>query len=1074
MSAIRMSANDLARIEAESPGGSIGAQIATHLLLQARTEVTERERRSWDLSLPVLAKALVDAGLGAVEVLIEHSLPRSSKRVGVILAGVGHDEADRFMVVGLEQWREAELFEKNSELVLPRDSDGAPVLHPSRLVEGYRDYLADLMEDLTPGSIEGIAYLHEASAADVNELLELPEAERPRLFTRSNSEALSNYLRSVFSPRPGAEAAERFESARIGPPKRLLDYAAAEIQQRDQFVLLNEQRVAFELVLHLVRKALGSFDKEVVIVSGGPGSGKSVIALALLARLDADQYRVAHATGSRSFTETMRRHVAKGSSELKKKFVYFNGFMAADADGLDVLLCDEAHRIRKTSANRFTKQEFRTERPQVDELMAAARVPVFFLDEHQVVRPGERGSVAEIEKYAKDMGCKVHRIDLSDQYRNGGSARYEQWVPRLLNLEPGEPIAWEGDDRFELVTDDSPWDLEARLGERISEGYSARMAAGYCWKWSDTVKDQHLVPDVVIGDWSRPWNVKGERGVDGAPPSSLWASQAGGFGQVGCVYTAQGFEYDYSGVIIGPDLVYRDGRFVTQRSENKDPALKKSTPDEVADRLIRNTYKVLLTRGLRGTSIYSTDPETREFLSSLIRRGTQSAVSGSTEQHENAGDSRPAKRGQPSVRVVIDNHLVPAGAILRFRHYKSTEAAGLANRWVEANPLRAQAVFTGLYPKCLRWIDGQDYSVRALTMLIMAEAGIKPDKHANGPRYWIDSNGRSLADTAAEFERRTRASSDTASIGPESGPEPKRAIPLPRSRALAYPVLEALRSLGGRAAFKEIDAKVIASEGFTEEQLQVRLPDGRGRIIFHLAWARTQLKDAGLLANPARSIWEVTDSGSIVDRDRTLQLLDMHGDPLEKAGAELARDGHGDDLAPMVADDVTEFKARLENYRRSLEPELLQAVLNAPPEQLGQIIVELLDKIGYTGRGGWVKVLDGPGDGGVDGVAVEDRLGLDKVYCQAKRYALDRPVGTSDIREFVGALTFKFRDKGVFVTTSTFTEDARELAKRSPVHLRLIDGRELAAFMLEYGIGTETHTFKVPKIDPGFFGGPIG
>jgi DUF2075 family protein len=145
------------------------------------------------------------------------------------------------------------------------------------------------------------------------------------------------------------------------------------------------------------------------------------------------------------------------------------------------------------------------------------------------------------------------------------------------------------------------------------------MAAGYCWKWSDSNEDDTLVPDVVISDWSRPWNVKSERSVGDAPPSSLWATREGGFGQVGCVYTAQGFEYDYSGVIIGPDLLYRDGRLVTDRSASKDPALKRQTTDEEADRLIRNTYKVLLTRGLRGTLLYSTDSETQRFLTSLVR-----------------------------------------------------------------------------------------------------------------------------------------------------------------------------------------------------------------------------------------------------------------------------------------------------------------------------------------------------------------------------------------------------------------------------------------------------------------------
>ena len=108
-------------------------------------------------------------------------------------------------------------------------------------------------------------------------------------------------------------------------------------------------------------------------------------------------------------------------------------------------------------------------------------------------------------------------------------------------------------------------------------GYGARIAAGYCWPWSDPRRDGTLVPDVVIGDWAQPWNLKGERSVGGAPAAALWATDPAGFGQVGCVYTAQGFEYDYAGVILGPDLVWRDGRWVSVREANRDPDFKNRT-----------------------------------------------------------------------------------------------------------------------------------------------------------------------------------------------------------------------------------------------------------------------------------------------------------------------------------------------------------------------------------------------------------------------------------------------------------------------------------------------------------------
>ena len=296
--------------------------------------------------------------------------------------------------------------------------------------------------------------------------------------------------------------------------------------------------------------------------------------------------------------------------------------MDAEKNSLDVLILDEAHRIRETSANRWTRSTHRTDRPQIDELISAARVPVFLLDENQTVRPGELGSLADIKTYAASLGLPVHHISLEDQFRCGGSQAYVEWVMRLLGLSPGGPIPWEGDDHFSLSVAESPEELEAAMRAKQDQGYTARITAGYCWPWSDPNSDGALIDDVVIGEWRRPWNLKGDRAIGGAPPSALWATDPAGFGQVGCIYTAQGFEYDWNGVIIGPDLVWRKDRWVSQRSESRDPAFRsaKTVSDEELDRLVRNVYKVLLTRGMIGTVLHSPDPETNRLLSQFMNQ----------------------------------------------------------------------------------------------------------------------------------------------------------------------------------------------------------------------------------------------------------------------------------------------------------------------------------------------------------------------------------------------------------------------------------------------------------------------
>ncbi|MCD0448033.1 DUF2075 domain-containing protein [Actinocorallia sp. API 0066] len=595
-------------------------RIAEHLRLAARRNPGAAERRSWDRSLPVLARDLVDAGLGQVEMLAEYQLPLTSKRADVVLAGVGHDGNDAYVVVELKQWSRAELYEDDPELVLVEGMPGGPKLHPARQVAQYCEYLRDFVGALDGARLDGVAYLHNAEDGDVLDLFGQVVSEEGRLFTKTRRGAFQEYLRKRFAPEPGAAAADRLMDSAIRPSKQLMELGAKEIKEREQFVLLDEQRLAYDLVMHAVRSAQHADAKEVVVVTGGPGSGKSVIALSVLGELYRQGRTALHATGSSAFTTTLRNHVGRGSTRVKALFKYFNSFMAAERNSLDVLICDEAHRLRETSVNRFTRAELRSGRPQIDELISVARVPVFLLDENQVVRPGELGSPAEIRAYAEGRGFRVHDISLDGQFRCGGSAVYEDWVLRLLGLRGDGPSAWPGDDHFRVEVAGSPAELEERLREEQEAGYSARMTAGYCWPWSDPV-DGALVPDVRIGDWARPWNVKGDRAVGTAPASPMWATAPGGFGQVGCVYTAQGFEYDWNGVILGPDLVVRGGRFVAVREATKDPVFRKSTPLPDYDRLIRHTYKVLLTRGMMGTVLYSVDEETREFLAGLVGRG---------------------------------------------------------------------------------------------------------------------------------------------------------------------------------------------------------------------------------------------------------------------------------------------------------------------------------------------------------------------------------------------------------------------------------------------------------------------
>ncbi|MDT0266985.1 DUF2075 domain-containing protein [Streptomyces sp. DSM 44915] len=576
------------------------------------------ERQSWANSLPALGRVLCDAHLDEVEVLIEQRLPLASLRADVILAG-SHPTTGRrsYVVVELKQWSSATAIPDAADLFQVPGKRNHASLHPVVQVRRYCDYLRNFTNLLSDerDMVTGVVYLHNAADQDVEDLFPLADAEAP-LYTETTRGALIQHLQTRLAPLNGAREADELLESPTAPGRQLMRAAAEEIIDGDQFLLMDEQQVAVSLVNRAVARAHRADRKEVIVVTGGPGSGKSLIALHLMGHLGRNGRAAVHATGSRSFTRTLRHVVERRNRELAHLFRYFIDFSAAERNGLDVLICDEAHRIRdrRTNGNVASQHGGRT---QVEELIDAARVPVFLLDEHQVVRPGETGNVEDIDRTAHARGCLVRHVNLNNQFRCGGSRAYEAWVLRLLGLAPGGPVPWRDEEGFELLLANSPQELESHLRRQHEAGHTARMTAGFCWPWSAPRADGSLVDDVVIGDWRRPWNSKSDSSTSNAPVSALWATEQGGFGQIGCIYTAQGFEYPWNGTILGPDLVWRGDGWRAVPEASRDGSVATAVPDDF-HRLIRNTYKVLLTRGLAGTVLYSTDAETQAKLRTLV------------------------------------------------------------------------------------------------------------------------------------------------------------------------------------------------------------------------------------------------------------------------------------------------------------------------------------------------------------------------------------------------------------------------------------------------------------------------
>jgi len=327
---------------------------------------------------------------------------------------------------------------------------------------------------------------------------------------------------------------------------------------------------------------------------------------------------VLNATGSKAFTSTLREAIGRRAAP---QFKYFNSYTNAEDNQVDVLICDESHRIRAFSYNRFTPRVKRTNVPQVEELLKVSKVCVFFIDDKQIVRPDEVGSVEHIKVHAESNDCKIFKYKLEAQFRCAGSEAFVNWVNNTIAVEKTANVLWNQEEDFDFKIFNSPLELESAIQNKAMEGYSARLTAGFCWKWSKERSDEgSLTNDVIIGDFKRPWNARHDatKLPKNIPKAQLWAYDPNGIDQIGCIYTAQGFEFDYVGVIFGEDLVYDldSQQWIGNRENSADPVVKRSK-DKFLE-LTKNTYRVLLSRGMKGCYVYFMNRNTERFFKSRM------------------------------------------------------------------------------------------------------------------------------------------------------------------------------------------------------------------------------------------------------------------------------------------------------------------------------------------------------------------------------------------------------------------------------------------------------------------------
>jgi uncharacterized protein len=584
------------------------------------------ELRSWRNSLKALANAITYGGFLDHGIFLEFQLPLSSRRIDALITGQDHDGRQGAVIIELKQWDHAEVSDVPDCVGVVYGGRVRDQLHPSAQVGQYRQYLADTHTSFHDAAIRlgACAFLHDLPYDGRSELYDRRYAHLLGiypLFAGDRLDDLVGFLDDHLGGGHGLGVLRTVREGRYRPHRKLLEHTAEMIKQEPRYVLLDQQQVVLKSILSAAAEAAELDRKTVFIVRGGPGTGKSVLALNLVAELSSSGYAVHHATGSSAFTQTIRKLVGTRAAQ---QFNYFNSYLNAEDDELDVLICDEAHRIREYSWNRWTKKRADDPtRPQIDELLSVARVSVFFLDDLQAVRRNEIGDSGWIERQAELHGAEVREHELEIQFRCGGSDGFVRWLENTLEIRRTANALWSGDVNFDFDIVDSPNELDALIRTRVDEGHTGRVVAGYCWPWSNPTKEGQLLDDVEVDGWSRPWNARPDAGrlAPGIPKSHLWATEPGGIEQVGCIYTAQGFEFDYVGVVFGNDLVYRPRRgWIGRREYSHDNGLKRGLNEEEFTKLVKHTYRVLLSRGLKGCYVHFTDDKTRDFVESRIDR----------------------------------------------------------------------------------------------------------------------------------------------------------------------------------------------------------------------------------------------------------------------------------------------------------------------------------------------------------------------------------------------------------------------------------------------------------------------
>ena len=580
----------------------------------------EREFSAWHNSMKFMRDIVDDADIDdGVQIAIEYNIPQTSKRVDFIIIGADGQGRENVVIVELKQWTKAEVVDDEMHYCVRTfvANDNRIVCHPSYQAYSYSRFISNYSQVVHDKDIRLVpcAYLHnywpkyrQALSADI-----YSEWYTSAPFFISDETRQFNAF--VTKKSASGDLLYLIDSGRIRPTKSLQDALTTMVKGTPVFDLLDEQAVCFDMCVRTMLQCRKDGKKRTILVQGGPGTGKSVLAVNLLMHFINCAYNAAYVTKNsaprQAFLSILSGNKAKNVAEINQLFRSPFGLSQAPANGYDCLIVDEAHRLVKKMYGDWGGEN------QVKECINASLLTIFMLDEDQAVTTKDIGSVGEIRQWCEKLGSSVimrEETKLVSQFRCNGSDAYIQFVDNLLQRGEQTLNAPLSELNYDFRIFDDASAMRDALREINAVSNKARMVAGYCYDWN--VKNHRGDIDISLpGGFQSKWNLENDK---------IWAINPRSFEEVGCIHTAQGLEFDYVGVLIGKDLTFdaTTGLVRTDKTaiskDDKSSGIR-GTSDDNARRLILNTYRTLLTRGQKGCFVYCEDQALRDHFKQMVQ-----------------------------------------------------------------------------------------------------------------------------------------------------------------------------------------------------------------------------------------------------------------------------------------------------------------------------------------------------------------------------------------------------------------------------------------------------------------------